>query len=94
MTTVATRVRAIAELEGFDIIVKKNNKVVDPTLNGELGLYGYEKKLKHSKTVADWKRDRFSYVYHGYTCDVLLGNGSIASGQTTLRTVRESYEDE
>ncbi|WP_174274576.1 hypothetical protein [Sphingomonas bacterium] len=94
MTTVATRVRAIADLEGFDLVVRKGKSVVDLKANGVLGSYGYEKKLKHSKTVADWKRDRFKAVYSGYTCDVLLGNGEIATGQTSLRTVRESYEDD
>lgn len=95
MTTVATRGRAISDLEGFDIIIKDNfGNAVDMKLNGVLGAYEYEKKLKHTKTVADWKRDRFRASYPGYTCDVLLADGSVAPGQKSLRAVRESYDSE
>lgn len=92
MTTVQTRARTIAELEGFDIIVTKDNHVVDTTLNGILGPYSYDRKLKHTKTVADFKNERFEATYPGYSCKVLLGNGDVAAPQTSLRTVRESYE--
>lgn len=92
MTTVQTRTRQIAELEGFDIVVTQNGAPVDPRQNGVLGPYDYLKALKHSKTVSDWKIERFQTSYPGYSCDVLLEDGSVAPGQTTLRTVRESYE--
>jgi len=36
MTTVATRVRHISDLEGFDIIVTKENEPVDVKSNGVL----------------------------------------------------------
>ena len=93
MTTVQTRTRRIADTEGFEITVRQNGRVVDPTENGVLGPYPFQKALKHTKTVSDWKRDRFEASYPGYTCDVLLDDGSAASGQTSLRTVRESYEE-
>lgn len=93
MTTIATRSRRIADLEGFDIVVKQNGGAVDPGLNGVLNGYPYDRAAKYSLTVNDWKRDRFEATYPGYTCDVLNGDGSIAAGQTSIRTVRESYED-
>ena len=93
MTTVATRARRIAELEGFDIIVKQNGQAIDPGQNGLLDGYTYDRSAKHTMTVNDWKRDRFEATYPGYMCDVLHGNGDVAAGQTSLRTIRESYED-
>lgn len=92
MTTVQTRARQIAEVEGFDIIVTQAGAAVDPKQNGVLGAYDYRKALKHSKTVSDWKNERFQPSYPGYSCDVLLEDGTVAAGQTSLRTVRESYE--
>ncbi len=94
MTTVQTRSRQIAEVEGFDIVVTRNGRRVDPKANGVLGIYNYLKALKHSKTVAGWKAERFHICYPGYSCDVLMEDGTVAAGQTTLRTVRESYEAE
>lgn len=94
MTTIATRIRRIADLEGFDLVVRRGGKKVDITQNGALGPYSWEKKLAHTKTVTDYKRLRFEACYPGYTCDVLSEDGSVAAGQTTLRTVRESYEEE
>jgi hypothetical protein len=93
MVTVATRARRISEREKFDIMVKRNVKPVAVTKNGVLGTYEYMKALKSDKTVAQWREDRFEASYPGYTCDVLLGDGSVAIGQTKLSTVRDSYED-
>jgi hypothetical protein len=55
MTTVATRVRRIADLEGFDLIVVQNGVPIDPAANGILGPYSYEKMAKHGWSVNDWK---------------------------------------
>jgi hypothetical protein len=94
MTTVATRVRAISDLEGFDIIVRQNGQEVDKKANGTLGSYPYEKRAKHNQTVAEWKQNRFEATYQGFTCDVLKGDGAIATGQTRIETVRQSYEED
>jgi hypothetical protein len=56
-----------------------------------LGSYPFGQNLKDSKTVNDWKKERFEATYPGYTCKVLMGNGRIAKGQTNLKTVRNSY---
>jgi hypothetical protein len=93
MTTVATRARRIADIEGFDIIVKYDGVPVPPTDNGVLGSYPYEKMANSAWTVADWKAKRFEATYVGFSCDVLREDGSIAPGQARLDSVRESYTD-
>jgi hypothetical protein len=92
MVTVATRVRGISDREGFDIVVKHNKKAVDVKKNGLLGAYDYKKKLKATKTVNEWKKERFEVSYPGYTCDVLMGDGTVAVGQKSLQSVRDSYD--
>ena len=85
MTTVATRAREIADLEGFDIVVMTMaGRIVPGTDNGVLGSYPYGNALKASKTVNDWKIDRFENVYPGYTCDVLDGDGDVVLGQLSF----------
>jgi hypothetical protein len=93
MTTVATRARRIAELDGFDIIVKFDGVAVPLSDNSVLGSYPYEKMAMSAWTVADWKAKRFEAVYAGYSCDVLREDGSVASARTTLATIRESYSE-
>lgn len=94
MTTVATRTRRIAELEGFDLIAKQGRKVLSPSANGVLGPYPREKAALNRWTVQEWKEKRFEAAYEGYTCDVLLENGTVASPTITLEEVRASYFEE
>ena len=94
MTTVATRVRRISDLEGFDIVVRQNGAHVAVTQNGLLGPYNFARKARAAKTVNAWKDERFKHTYPGFDCDVLMEDGSVAAGQTLLRTVRESYEEQ
>lgn len=92
MTTLATRIRGLSDLEGFDVQVFDNSgSPADPKTNG-LPAYPHERKAKSSTTVADWKA-RFHKVYPGYTCDVLNADGSIAHGNAKLENVRETYEE-
>jgi hypothetical protein len=49
--------------------------------------------LKGSKTVNKWIKERFEAMYPGFTCDVLNGDGSIATPQSKLETVRGTYEE-
>lgn len=48
-------------------------------------------KMKDAATVNQWKESRFNKVFEGHTCRVLNGDGTVAHGNTTLGTVRESY---
>ena len=93
MTTVATRVRRISDLEGFDIIVMEGGKPVDVKQNGVLSEYPYKKMSRGNWTVARFK-EKFEKAYDGFSCAVLLENGEEARGNRTLNSVRESYEEE
>ncbi|WP_346380801.1 hypothetical protein [Acidithiobacillus sp.] len=94
MTTLATRQREISDREGVDVIFKdKNGQVADPKTNG-LPKYPYDKAIKGSKTVNDLKNDRLRPNYTGYDFDVLKGDGTVAAPQTTMETVRESYQEQ
>ncbi len=94
MTTVATRTREISDKEGFDIIVTRKGRPVKPAKNGVLeGSYPFERKLSGTRTVNEWKKERFAKTYPGYSCDVLKGDGKSAVGQTNLQTVRATYEE-
>ncbi len=93
MTTLATRIRELSDLEGFDVQVldQAGTTPADPKTNG-LPAYPHERKAKSSITVADWKA-RFHKAYPNYTCNVLNSDGSIAHGNTKLESVRETYEE-
>ena len=92
MTTLATRIRELSDLEGFDIQVLDNaGNPADPKING-LPAYPHERKAKGTTTVNEWKA-RFHNTYSGYTCDVLNSDGSVAHGNTKLESVRATYEE-
>jgi hypothetical protein len=93
MTTILTRVREIAEKEGFDIVVTRGGKRIDSTENGVMGKYDFDKKLKGSKTVSEWIKERFERTFPGLSCEVLNADGTVAIGQTKLETVRSTYEE-
>ena len=93
MTTLATRVRQLADLEGFDIeVLDAAGNTADLKTNG-LPRYNFERKARGSTTVADWKQTRFGQTYSHYSCRVLNADGSEAHGNTRLETVRASYEE-
>jgi hypothetical protein len=92
MTTVATRARRIADIEGFDLIIKRGGKPVPAHENGTIGPYPYEKMANSKWTIAEWKSKRFEANYDGFTCDVLLEDGSLAYANMSLNGVRLSYE--
>lgn len=53
--------------------------------------YEADRALKNSATVSDWKQLRFYKQFPGYDVNVLYADGSVARGNTTLGTIRESY---
>jgi hypothetical protein len=96
MVMLSTRINEIAKRERFLIEVYRKVGRTTPRYvlgrtNGVLGAYPFRKRLKDSKTVHDWKKERFEPKYPGYTCRVLKGNGKNAIGHTSLGTVRRSY---
>ncbi|WP_132976325.1 hypothetical protein [Thiobaca trueperi] len=94
MTTLQTRMTALAELENFNVEVLDNNgNVVDPKTNG-FAKYDFDRRANRSMTVNEWKNKRFEKTYPGYTCRVLKDDGSEAVGQTRLDNVRATYEEQ
>lgn len=93
MTTLVTRIRNLYDVEGFWIIVKRGGKDIPLNENGVLGPYPYEKAAKGSWSVQEWKEKKFSANYDELTCDVLLGDESIADDTALLSDVRASYEE-
>jgi len=93
MTTAATRIRQIADIEDFDLQITKDGNPVDPATNS-LPKFDFDRKMKGSATVSQWKSQRFYSTYAGYDCRVFYGDGKEANGNATLSTVRVSYEEE
>lgn len=84
--------KRIYDVEGFQVIIKKDGKDVrgDASLPNQ---YKGEKMSKNSYSVKEWK-DKFQKQYAGYSADILKSNGDKASGQTKLSTVRDTYLEE
>jgi len=93
MTTIATRTRRIAQLEGFDIMVLLGDTIVSANANGLLGPYPYEKAARGAWTVDDWIEKRFRYQFPNFNCEVMTEDGSIADKRMTLDEVRATYFD-
>ena len=57
-----------------------------------VGNYNYERQAKNSLTVKEFQKRRLrKYKKYGWKREILLGNGSVAHGNTTLSNVRDSY---
>jgi len=94
MTMLATRVRELENLEGFEVeVYDTSGAAIDMRQNG-LPRYPFEKKAKGDMTVSEWRTKRFATTWPTLTVRVLYGGGTEAQGNTKLSTVRESYEEE
>ena len=92
MTTLATRMREVSDLEGFDIeVFNLDGTHADLKQNG-FSAYPHERKAKGSTTVSEWK-NRFHSAYPNLTCNVLDASGNICNGNTKLESVRETYSE-
>ena len=94
MTTLATRIREIGDLEGFDVEFYDQNWRVADVKNNGFKKFNYDRKSKGSLSVSSWIEKRFRPVYPGYNCVVLNGDGTTAHGNTLLSSVRATYEEE
>ena len=65
MTTVQTRSHQIAGVEKFEVVVKRDGEPLDLKTNGVMGTYPFAKALKGTKTVSQWKNDRWSCLGFG-----------------------------
>lgn len=81
--------KRIFEIEGFQVDIEMNGRNVrdDLILPKQ---YEAERMTKNSMTVSDWK-NKFRRQYPGYDVAVYKNDGSKASGQMKLSTVRDTY---
>jgi hypothetical protein len=84
--------KKIWDLEGFAVRIKDGVNNRDKRPDGHLlTMYSYIRATKGDMTIAQWIKTKFLTVYSGVTVDVFLANGKVATGNTKLSTVRESY---
>ncbi len=93
-TMLATRVRRLSNLEGFEIEVFG----ADGTTRIDLKTVGYarydfEKMARSDWTVRRWCEDRVNKVWPDVKVRVLFGDGCYASEDDLLALVRETYEE-
>ena len=84
----------VSQVEGF--LVKLRYPDGGDVRSDRAGLptWPYERAAKDSWTVADWKRERFTPTYPGFSVDVLDADENAVPGQTKLETVRDTYSED
>ena len=98
VTKLATRIRAIRDVEEFFIRVRdaRTNDLVTRDDQNILGPYRHRNKLGDQKRVVDYVA-RFERHYPGFTCEVRERTGSKpkklkkAHGSSLLKNVRATY---
>jgi hypothetical protein len=83
--------RRIAEVEGFDVRILRNGGDARGDLELPVHYRRYERRANDGTTVHEWKQTRFRPTFAGLDVEVLNGAGQPVPGQTSLRTVRQSY---
>ncbi len=83
--------RRIAEIEGFQVRILRNGANVRGDLDLPVHYRQYGRKANDNTTVQEWKETRFRRTFVGLDVQVLNGAGQPVPGQTSLRTVRQSY---
>lgn len=81
--------KRIYDVEGFEVVIRHDGKDV----RGDKDLpvqYKGIRMTRNSFSVSEWK-EKFKKQYPGFDVDVLKNDGSKASGQTKLSTVRDTY---
>ena len=89
MPKVKTVESKISKIERFEVIITKNGKDVrrDASLPNQ---YQAEKMTKNAFTVCQFKT-KFKRQFPGYDVEIKKADGSVATGQTRLSTVRDTY---
>ena len=89
MPTVNRVEKKIFAIEQFQVAIKRDGKDV----RGDCQLpkqYEAKKMSRNAFSVSDF-RDKFQKQFPGYEIDVLKCDGTKATGQTKLSTVRDTY---
>ena len=83
MTTLNTRMRALADLEGFDVsMLDEHDQPIANNPNG-YAAYNYNNKAKGDMTVSEWRQVRFAATY---------GHQRVVVGVRTTRRTNASLE--
>jgi len=77
----------IETTEGFAVRIRANI----PQTKYSHQKYSYERIVRGSFTVADWRRCRFESAYPDFAVEVLFGDGRPASPRASLSKIRASY---
>jgi hypothetical protein len=86
--------KRIWDIEQFDVIIRHaDGRDMRGDRNG-IPMYPFDRMAKNVMTVAAWKETRFQPNYPGLSIDVQHGDGEVASGNTLLSSVRDSYSEE
>lgn len=63
--------REVPDREGFEIeVTRKGKPLKNLHKNGVLGPYPFKRKLRDTKSVDEWKKERFEPTYPGLSCNV------------------------
>lgn len=81
--------KKIYDVEGFEVTIRHDGKDVRGDMIMPVQYQG-ERMTRNSFSVSEWK-GKFNKQYPGYEVDVLKNDGTKASGQTKLSTVRDTY---
>jgi hypothetical protein len=94
VATIGQVERQIHNIERFEvqILYDRDGRDVRSDKTG-LPKYKYQRALKGSKNVREWREERFEANYHSYKVNVLRRDGRVANGRTLLTTVRDDYLD-
>ena len=92
MATIKQVEKRIEMTEGFrvEILHGRDRRDVRGDKKG-VAQYPYERMLKGSNNVRDWREGRFAMHYPGFEVRVLNSSGHTAHGGTLLTTVRDTY---
>jgi hypothetical protein len=95
MASVRQVERKIEKVEGFQVHILHGRDRRD-VRSDKTGVtqYSYERALKGSKNVHEWRETRFAKHYPGFEVEVLDAAGHTAHGRTLLTTVRDTYLEE
>lgn len=92
MPTIKNVEKKISKIEGFNVRFMSNGKDV----RGDMEIpvqYQMQKMSKNSYSVGEFKQ-KLKKIFVNFDFDILKRDGSKASGQTKLSTVRDTYLDD
>lgn len=92
MSTVGQFEREVRGLEGFRIRFEHRSGRKVRRDKGGLPPYKYERAARSNWTVKKWLRHRMRSSRNGFSVEVLDGRGHPVWGNTSLSTVRSTYE--